>query len=354
MTPGLAAVVGVAFAHHTTATTAVSPPPAPTADPDEVEGVHLVAGTRLDALRLGRRVHGATASAAEAPATIHRLTALGGLSLPGQRRVQLAMPVGRVHTDAGDRWGAGDASLQVAQGLGQRWRLGLSAGITAPTGRTDTQAQLSALDMRGAADGSLTLSGYDTRANLGVGSWSAQAGATAQAPLGPAAIRATVALSQPLTRTEEGYRWGRDTSAGAALLSPPLGPVRVEAGAQRRWHQADRFTQVDLDTGEHSAAGARRDAALTAGLAVRVSQQVQCRASMHHVVAGWAEGIQLMTTAGAGAGCEVRAPWPSARRTDAVEASGDAQAEGAPSALPSRSSSSPTAESKGSAPASSG
>ena len=321
----LLALTATALAHHTSGTSQVSAP-AVTApgSTEEVDELNLYAGTTYDLTAVDRRVHGEQREAAEDAVTLHRLTLTGGLALPGRRAVEVAAPVGWVHRAGNDDLGLGDLSLRARQGLGllgDRLDLQVVAGLTAPTGRTADRASLSAIDVEGAADGSLTIATYDTRASLGAGSWSAQALAGVEAEVGPAAVRGHAVLSQPVSATAEGYRWGRDTTVGAMAVSPAVGPVRVEAGAQRRWHQADRGAHVDEETGETWAAGARQSSFLVGGVELAVSPRLRCRVDGRRVVSQRAEGIQLMASGGASAGCQLRAPVP--RRARATEVSDD-------------------------------
>jgi len=313
----LAWVSASALAHHGTATTVVSmAAPTPEAPSEPVEAVQGRVGTTYDLTSVDQRVQGRQRDAlrdldsTDDVVTLHRVTVSAGLAMPGQRTVDLLLPVGMVHDGSGNDLGPGDATVLVGQGLGRRARLHLSGGITAPTGRYERSASLSELDMQGSPDGTLTLATYDTRASLGAGSWSALASASGELPLATAAVRARAGLTQPLSRTPEGYRWGRDTLLGGALVAPPLGPVAVDLGAERRWHSADDDTYVDDDTGRTTAAGARQSNAVTAGVTLTVSSRVTCRVDGRRLFGQQADGIQLMASAGASAGCRLSAPLP--------------------------------------------
>ncbi len=313
-------LLGVALAHHGTGTTQVTAPslPPPSADTAS-DDVQLEAGLRYDLARLDEQVQEHQRTKAESPVAMHRAALSGRVFLPGQRSVGLSAPIGVVAGDDGSVIGAGDLSLWFGQGVGDRVRLQVEGGITAPTGRYDADAALSAVDMQGQDDGSFLIATYDTRASLGAGSWSAQGRSVLQVAVGPAALRGHGTVSQPLNTTPDGYRWGRDGVLGGAAISPALGPLTAELGAERRWHQTDRFAFVDEETGEpmEVPVGRRSATALTAGLGFVFSDRVRCRIDGHKVVAQEAHGIQLLTSGGMGAGCRVTAPW-SRRRAESV------------------------------------
>jgi hypothetical protein len=305
-----------AVAHHGTGTTQVSAPslPPPTAEADGDETTARV-GLRYDLVRLDRRIQDERIDPAEAPVSMHRATLSGGVSLPGGRSLGVGLPVGLVQRTDGASVGPGDLALWLGQGVGGAVRLQVEAGLTAPTGRYEQEAVHSAVDMQGLDDGQFLIATYDTRTSLGAGSWSAQARTALAVPLGPASARVHGTLSQPLDRTPDGYRWGRDVVAGGVVASPFLGPLGIELGADRRWHQTDRFAFVDEETGEplEQPVGRRASTAVTAALALRLSERTRCRVDGHRVVAQQADGIQLTSSGGVGGGCQLLLPVPKRR-----------------------------------------
>jgi len=329
-------LLGLAFAHHGIGTTQVTAPslPPPTAGTAS-DDVQVEAGLRYDLARLDEQVQEDQRTKADRPVSMHRAALSGRLFLPGQRSVGLSAPVGLVSGADGSVVGAGDVSLWLGQGVGDRVRLQVEGGITAPTGRYDADAALSAVDMQGQDDGSFLIATYDTRASLGAGSWSAQGRTVLQVALGAASVRGHGTLSQPLDTTPDGYRWGRDGVLGGVAISPALGPLTVELGAERRWHQTDRFAFVDTETGEpmEVPVGRRSATAVTAGMGVALGERVRCRVDGHRVVAQEADGIQLLTSGGMGAGCRVTAPWSRRRAESVADVGEDEPTEAAPSVL---------------------
>jgi hypothetical protein len=319
-----------ALAHHGTGTTQVTAPvlAVPTATEGIDEGVAAQVGLRYDLARLDQRVQEDQRQVAEAPVSMHRATLSGGLRLPRQRSMGLSVPVGLVHGVDGDSYGAGDVSLWLGQGVGRTLRLQVEGGLTAPTGAYQREAAHTELDVQGLEDGQFLMATYATRTSLGAGSWSAQGRAAARAPLGPAAVRGYGALSQPIDQTPDGFRWGRDVVAGGAVASPAMGPLTVELGADRRWHQTDRFAFVDEETGEpmERPVGQRSSTGLTAAVSLKLSERASCRFDGYRLVGQKAAGIQLMASAGAGGGCQLVVPAPK-RRVEAQVAESEAEPE---------------------------
>jgi len=320
----------VAFAHHGTGTTQVSAPslPPPLVE-DASEGVAAQVGLRYDLARIDRRIQDDQIDPADEPVSLHRATLTGGLAWPGQRSVALSMPLGAVQRVDGTQAGPGDLSLWVGQGLGQTVRFRVEGGLTAPTGRYDRDAALSGVDMQGLDDGQFLIATYDTRTSLGAGSWSAQARSVLQVPVGPVGLRGYGTVSQPLNRTPDGYRWGRDGTVGATVTSPALGPLTAELGADRRWHQTDRFAFVDTDTGEpiERPVGRRVGTGLSAAVGLQVSARARCRIDGYRLVGQEADGIQLIGSGGLGAGCQLSLPMPTRRAETQVADVDEVEAE---------------------------
>lgn len=294
-----------ALAHHDTATRQVgstlgeAPAGAwglPVAAP------RLELGLSADWLAFGRLRRGGSAYAGpgEGAASVQLLRPSVALRTGGDTRAQLSLPVGRVSHGQGAVTGPGDLYGAVAQELGP---LTLQGGLSVPTGRYVQESVLSITEPGLDRDGTLSLTTYDTRASLGAGAWRAQldAGLSGGPPGVTAQLRGS--LTQPLTSTPDGIRWGTDAGLQAGAQGSLLAG-RAMAGLllDGRLHTADR-PPTDDGSARIVALGRRRSIGGTAALGARLSEGLACSASARLPLAQWVEGVQLVETSSVSVRC---------------------------------------------------
>ena len=242
----------------------------------------------------------------------HTLTLRMEGELSSRTQLRLEIPAGVVHIvppeeRARNVSGVGDLSVSVGQellrelfGAAPNWAFVIRGGLLFPTGRYEREAALSATDVAGAADGTLNVVVYDTRAGLGAGSYSPLAiGELEWRFAKPLRLLAVGGLAYPITRTPDGIRWGPDESA-QLMLGAEVVPGRLQliSGAEYVHHHADEVPVVDTPGGVERTGGSDELAALI-GLKGRATSTVTLGAGGRLPFWQHVRGVKLVQTASA-------------------------------------------------------
>lgn len=249
---------------------------------------------------------------------LNLFTVNGQLTLPSATFIGVGVPFGHLSSRSPTEgshavWGLGDLEMSVGQVLLHRQahlplQLQLHATLTAPTGRYRPAAALSTSFASTAEDGSLALTTYDSRANLGAGSWSGAGSLTSSLWLGERSrIDLTTALAAPLNATSDGVRWGVDWLVRAASTVELIEDrLELVAGPDYRYHTPDRITDFTTD-GVRVHGSRRSEVGILFGVAARLLSPLRCRVEGHLPLWQHATRTQLVETFSAGASCEISA-----------------------------------------------
>lgn len=249
---------------------------------------------------------------------LNLISATTQVTLPSSTFFGLGAPFGHLTASSPDgnkysAWGLGDIELLAGQVLFQRtpevpFQLRLHATLTTPTGRYRPAAALSTSFASTAEDGSLVLSTYDSRANLGAGSWAGGGALTSNVWFGQRwQLELLTAVAAPISSTTDGIRWGADWLVRATSTFELIDDrLDIVAGPDYRHHSPDRVS-VPTSDGERVNGSRRNEVGVTFGVAVRAFSPLRCRVEGHLPLWQHATRTQLVETFVAGASCEVGA-----------------------------------------------
>lgn len=297
-------LLATAAAHHGTAVNQVGPGTTPLG-PTVGDGARVQLGVDLWTDGFTRTLRGSQPTEEDVSVWVQQLAVQGSLHLENGLDLGLRLPVGLALTDTGEdrssTVGPGDLAL-LGGWIGER--LGLHGFVTLPTGAYQQDGQLSWTDLAG-ADGQLRLTTYDTRASLGLGSFSLGGRGDARVPLGAGQLAFTAGIAVPVGSTPDGITWGSTLDGSAALHSTDRarwgGSVRVGL----RQHLADRRLALDEDLGQlaQQRSGRRTELAVGLGGRVQVAEGLRCDLGLELPVWQHVQGVQLVQTVGGRLGC---------------------------------------------------
>jgi hypothetical protein len=313
-------LAGAARAHHGTSGGRVVPR-APTAARvhGQVPPPRLDLALAYDLTVFDRVLDGQTAydRRAYGAVTLHLATLSVAATLPHGTRASLSVPVGLLTISPPDgpaEHTAGLADLRVDLGqdvwalLGppSRFRLVVTAGAVAPTGRADAGAGLSVTDVTPGSDGALNVSTSNTHASLGAGTWSLTGGVEAGYAARVLDVRLAASGVVPVAETDDGTRWGADLGVEAGARVPFLADrLAARLGADYHRHLDDSVISAE---GGRVNIGGRDEVGVFAGLDIRLRPGVDCGVGAHVPVWQSVDGVQLVETAGARLACTVALP----------------------------------------------
>lgn len=301
----IALTPAVVRAHHDSTVGRIDSPRLLSVESSELPTPRIDSAAGYTFSRFGRLLDGRDTRDADGAISVHLMHLMNRVVLNDDWAVGAFVPLGvsTASTDDGDDQnsaGLGDMTLFVERRLwdDERLRVTVDGGLLLPTGRYDPDNALSVSDLQTSDDGGLDLATFDTRSSLGADVWAARGGVDLRWVGTRIRPGLRVALSQPLSETSDGIRWGADVwtrlDAAASLFGDAL---NVHLGFDYRKHFGDRLDFADEDeVPERRTVGGRDDIGAVVDLQVPLGDALSCGASARLPVWQRAGAIQWVET----------------------------------------------------------